>query len=135
MLNRQKEIRIELPADASAPAKAHPLPTESTRRSMLDLQKLETFRIAACTCNFTRAAVELGCCQSTVTVHIREVERELGVRLFERSRFSRDVVLTAAGRRAVEYAERFLALVEETKKALRNMPKEVAPISQQLAGQ
>lgn len=108
---------------AGAPA------TGKARRSRLDLQKLETFRVVAFTRNFTRAAVELGCCQSTVTVHVKEVERELGVRLFERSRFSRDVVLTEAGRCAVEYAERFLALVEETKKALRNLPKEVAPVA------
>ena len=84
---------------------------------MLDLLKLETFRVAAATNNFTRAAVELGCCQSTVTVHIKELERELGVQLFERCRFSKKVVLTGAGRRTLEYASRLFKLADEAKAA------------------
>lgn len=84
---------------------------------MLDLLKLETFRVAAATNNFTRAAAELGCCQSTVTVHIKELERELGVRLFERCRFSKKVILTEAGRRTLEYASRLFTLADETKAA------------------
>jgi DNA-binding transcriptional LysR family regulator len=43
----------------------------------------------------------------------------LGVTLFKRCRFSRSIVLTEAGRRALEYAVRLLALAEETKLALR----------------
>ena len=44
---------------------------------MLDLRKLQTFQVAAATNSFTRAAAELGCCQSSVTVHIRALEDEL----------------------------------------------------------
>ena len=84
---------------------------------MLDLQKLESFRVVAETRNFTRAAVELGYCQSSVTIHVKALERELGVRLFERCRFSRDVVVTDAGQRMLEYAKRLLALADETRLA------------------
>jgi DNA-binding transcriptional LysR family regulator len=85
---------------------------------MLDLRQLQTFRVAAATSNFTRAAAELGCCQSSVTVHIQALERELGVFLFERDRSSKTVLLTEEGRQALEYAGRLLALAEETKAAV-----------------
>jgi DNA-binding transcriptional LysR family regulator len=84
---------------------------------MLDLSQLETFRVAAATKNFTRAAGELGCSQSTVTLHVKALERELGVRLFERRRFSKNVVLTEAGHRTLEYANRLLTLADEIKAA------------------
>jgi DNA-binding transcriptional LysR family regulator len=80
---------------------------------MLDLQKLETFRTVAVTSNFSRAASELGYTQSTVTFHIQSLERELGVRLLERQRFSKTIAMTDIGRRIFEYAERLLALAAE----------------------
>jgi DNA-binding transcriptional LysR family regulator len=86
---------------------------------MLDLRHLKTFRAVAVTNNFTRAAAMLGYCQSTVTMHILALERELGVSLFIRNRFSKTVVLTEGGRRALEYAGRLLALVDETKTIVR----------------
>jgi DNA-binding transcriptional LysR family regulator len=55
-----------------------------------------------------------------VTVHIKALEDELGAPLFERCRSSKTVVLTAVGRRALEYAGRLLALAEETKAAVRS---------------
>ena len=82
---------------------------------MLDLLQLQTFRVVAATNSFTRAAAELGCCQSTVTVHIKDLERELGVQLFDRSRFSKKVSLTEAGRRTLEYAGRLFALADEAR--------------------
>lgn len=88
---------------------------------MLDLQKLETFRIVALTRNFTRAAVKLGCCQSTVTTHIQGLERELGAPLFDRSRFSKNTILTEAGRLTLEYAERFAALANEAQAAVNSV--------------
>jgi DNA-binding transcriptional LysR family regulator len=87
---------------------------------MLDLRKLQTFRVAAATRNFTRAAAELGCCQSSVTVHIKALEDELGVPLFERCRSSRTVILTAVGRQTLEYASRLLTLAEEAKAAIHS---------------
>jgi DNA-binding transcriptional LysR family regulator len=86
---------------------------ERLGQRILDMRQLHTFRVVAITKNFTRAAVELGCCQSTVTVHIRALERELGISLFERNRSSKRVVLTDAGRRVLDYAQRLLALANE----------------------
>ena len=80
---------------------------------MLDLQKLETFRVVATMSNFSRAATQLGYKQSTVTFHIQSLERELGVRLLERQRFSKTIAMTDIGRRILEYAERLLALAAE----------------------
>jgi DNA-binding transcriptional LysR family regulator len=86
---------------------------------MLDLYKLETFRAVALRSSFTRAASALGYCQSNVTTQIKALERELGVPLFERRRFSRTVVLTSAGRCTLNYAERLLALADEAKLAVQ----------------
>jgi len=83
------------------------------------LERLATFRVVASTGHFTSAAVQLGYSQATVTVHIKSLESQLGVTLFERCRFSRNIVLTEAGRRALEYAVRLLALAEETKTVLK----------------
>jgi DNA-binding transcriptional LysR family regulator len=85
---------------------------------MLDLQKLETFRMVAMTHNFTRAAAKLGCSQSSVTTHIKALERELGASLFERHKFSRNVILTDVGRVTLDYAGRMLALADEVMAAV-----------------
>jgi DNA-binding transcriptional LysR family regulator len=90
---------------------------------MLDLQHLKTFLVVATTKNFTRAADELDYSQSSVTHHIKGLERELGVRLFNRFRFTRRVVLTQAGGRIYEYAARLLALADETKAAAQRKEK------------
>ena len=86
---------------------------------MLELQHLETFCVVTDTNNFTRAAARLGCSQSTVTMHIRALERELGAPLFVRDRSSKTVVLTDVGKRIFRYAGRVLALVREAKGTVR----------------
>lgn len=86
---------------------------------MLDLRKLETFRAVAVLKSFTQAAAELGYSQSSVTVHIQALEDELGTRLFKRERFSRNIVLTEAGHRTLEYSKRLLALAEEARAAIQ----------------
>jgi len=85
---------------------------------MLDLQQLETFRAVALTGSFTRAALTLGYAQPSVTARVKGLERELGTPLFERHRFSRNVILTESGRLVFEYAGRLLALASETKLAV-----------------
>jgi len=88
---------------------------------MIELQHLETFCVVTDTNNFTRAAARLGCSQSTVTMHIRALERELGAPLFVRDRSSKTVVLTEVGRRISRYAGRVLALVKEAEMAVRGV--------------
>ena len=86
---------------------------------MLDLQQIESFRMVARTHNFTRAAAELGYSQSSVTLHVKALERELGAALLGNTGFSKTVELTEAGRRTLDYAERLLALADETKAAAK----------------
>ena len=64
---------------------------------MLDLQHLKTFMAVATTLSFSRAADELHYSQSSVTHHIKRLERDLGVRLLERFRFAKTIALTDAG--------------------------------------
>jgi DNA-binding transcriptional ArsR family regulator len=106
---------------SNAPVKRRPSPQPSfwTGADRNFLERLATFRVVATAGHFTTAAVQLGYSQATVTVHIKALESQLGVTLFERCRFSRNIVLTAAGRRALEYAVRLLALADETKTALK----------------
>ncbi|MDT0611208.1 LysR family transcriptional regulator [Streptomyces lancefieldiae] len=69
----------------------------------MDTRLLTTFTTLARTGGFTAAAAELHLAQSTVTVHIRTLEQDLGVRLFDR--LPTGALLTDTGRRLLERAE------------------------------
>ncbi len=86
---------------------------------MLDLQYLQTFMVVAETANFTAAAEKLGCSQSTVTFHVKAIERQFGAVLFERQRFGKTVTITKMGRTAYNYAARLCALAEEARRAVQ----------------
>ena len=92
---------------------------------MLDLQHLKTFTVVATTTNFSRAALMLGYSQSTVTYHIKTLERELGARLLSRFKFSRTIGLTDVGCRIFKYAAQIVALAEETKAEVKRKDGEV----------
>jgi DNA-binding transcriptional LysR family regulator len=62
----------------------------------LDFHHLKVFLAAARHLNYTRAGEELRLRQSTVSAHIKELEGELGLHLFER--IGHRVALTEAGR-------------------------------------
>ena len=79
---------------------------------MVDLLHLRSYMVVAMTKNFNKAAMELGYSQSSVTHHIKMLEKELGVRLFDRFRFSRGANLTEAGKRVFDDARQILQLVE-----------------------
>ncbi|CAN5643571.1 LysR family transcriptional regulator [soil metagenome] len=82
----------------------------------MELRQLRTFRAVAENLSFTRAAGELGYVQSSVTVQVQNLEKELGVPLFDR--VGRRVTLTDAGRRLLGYTEKMLELEEETRAAV-----------------
>ncbi|MGW8066300.1 LysR family transcriptional regulator [Streptomyces ziwulingensis] len=75
----------------------------------MDTRLLTTFTTLARSGSFTAAAIELHLAQSTVTVHIRTLERDLGVRLFDR--LPTGALLTDTGRRLLERAEEVLDAV------------------------
>jgi len=81
----------------------------------MDTRLLATFTVLARTASFTAAAAELHLAQSTVTVHIRTLERELGTRLFDR--LPTGALLTESGRRLLERAEDVLDAVTRLKAA------------------
>jgi DNA-binding transcriptional LysR family regulator len=70
----------------------------------LDLEKLRVFAVVAEHEHFSRAAEALCVSQPAVSTQVRELERQLGVVLFERH--GRGVRLTAAGRLVQGYARR-----------------------------
>lgn len=86
---------------------------------MMDLQHLKSFVAVVAAGSFTRAALQLGYSQSTITFHIKCLERELGALLLDRFRFSRAISLTEAGGQVYNSAARLLTLAEEIRFAVR----------------
>jgi DNA-binding transcriptional LysR family regulator len=82
----------------------------------MELRHLEHFLAVAEEHSFTRAAAELHLVQSALSVSIRGLERELGVRLFDRTTHSVD--LTDAGAALVVEARRTLAAAETARDAV-----------------
>src|ERR1700730_2968035 len=72
----------------------------------ISLHQLRIFVAVARLGNFTRAAERLHLSQPSLSLHIRQLEQDLGVRLFDRS--TRSVVLTQAGDDLLPTAERLL---------------------------
>jgi DNA-binding transcriptional LysR family regulator len=73
----------------------------------MELRQLEYFVTVAEEANFTRAAQRVRISQSGVSAQIRQLERELGVVLFDRS--ARAVRLTAAGSAVLQHARAALS--------------------------
>ena len=63
--------------------------------------------------SFSKAAEDLGYAQSTVTLHIQQLEDELGVPLFDR--IGRKNSLTPYGTQLLDYARKILQLQEQVK--------------------
>jgi len=74
----------------------------------LDPKLLRSFVAVAEELHFTRAAARLFLAQQAVSRHVNRLEADLGVELFDRT--SRQVTLTAAGRRLLPAARQLLAL-------------------------
>ena len=76
----------------------------------MELRHLEHFLAVAEEGSFTRAAARLHLVQSALSVSVRSLERELGVRLFDRN--THRVELTDTGRALVPAARRTLAAAD-----------------------
>jgi DNA-binding transcriptional LysR family regulator len=82
----------------------------------MDLRQLEYFVAVAEERNFTRAAERVHISQSGVSSQIRQLERELGAELFDRS--GRTARLTVAGKAALEHARAALAAAQAVGQAV-----------------
>jgi DNA-binding transcriptional LysR family regulator len=80
------------------------------------LRQLEVFLAIVRTRSYRQAAETLHASQPALSQHVRELEGELGARLFDR--LSRGVALTEAGRLLEERAKRVFATLTDVREAL-----------------
>ena len=77
----------------------------------MEIKQLQTFYILSKELNFTKAANNLGYTQSCITLHIKKLEEELGVQLFDR--IGKKVTLTYAGEQLLPSVRQLLKLSEK----------------------
>jgi DNA-binding transcriptional LysR family regulator len=82
----------------------------------MELRQLEYFVAVAEEHSFTRAAERVHISQSGVSAQIRQLEREVGAQLFDRS--ARTATLTVAGKAALEHARAALAATDALTQAV-----------------
>jgi DNA-binding transcriptional LysR family regulator len=90
----------------------------------LDTRQLSAFAAVARHGGFSAAAREVKLTQPTLSTHIANLERELGVKLFDRS--ARKVSLTPAGELFAGYADRILALCSESMEAVQGFTGQIS---------
>lgn len=84
----------------------------------MELRQLNTFRTVASTLNFSRAAEVLNYVPSNVTMQIKALEEELGVRLFDR--LGKQLVLTTAGKRFLTHIQGVLNQLDEARSVVHD---------------
>ncbi len=86
---------------------------------IVTVEEMEAFVSIARLGGFTEASRRLNRSQPAISRRIRELERSLGVALFERA--GRGVSLTEAGRALLPYAEAALATIRDGERAVRDL--------------
>jgi DNA-binding transcriptional LysR family regulator len=84
----------------------------------VELRQLRAFLTVATLGHFGQAAEQLNLTQPALTQRIQALERELGVRLFERS--AREVRLTSAGKLLLPHAQRLVQIDDEALRELKD---------------
>ena len=79
----------------------------------MDLQQMRLIRALAETGSFSKAAEKCDISQPAMSIHIQNLEEELGMLLVDR--LPRGAQLTEAGKTVLEYSRKILSLVEEMK--------------------
>jgi DNA-binding transcriptional LysR family regulator len=82
----------------------------------MDIRGLEVFLSVAKHLNYTRAGAEVNLSQPSVSVRIRQLQDEVGVKLFEQ--LGKKVALTEAGLLLVPHARRVIAAIEDAQHAI-----------------
>ena len=77
----------------------------------MDLQSLNIFIQVAELNSFTKAGEKLGFSQPTISFQIKQLEKELGLQLFDR--IGHTIKLTDAGREALNYAQKIYHITQE----------------------
>ncbi|MCH5584099.1 LysR family transcriptional regulator [Shimazuella sp. AN120528] len=83
----------------------------------MDSKDLRIFHTVAQEKSITRAAEVLGYVQSNVTARIRQLEKEVGIPLFYRSK--KGMILTKAGHNLLEYSGKIIHLLDEALKSVQ----------------
>ncbi len=82
----------------------------------MNLRQIETFYWAAKLGSFSAASERLNATQSTVSVRIQDIERDLGVMLFDRTQ--RTARITPKGRELLRYAEEMLRVAAQMRERM-----------------
>jgi DNA-binding transcriptional LysR family regulator len=90
---------------------------------VIDLMRLKAFVYAAESLSFSEAARELHVTQPTVSHHIKNLERTLGVELFSRSGHS--LKLTEAGRLLLPFAHKLIRQANEVQEMMVSLQQEI----------
>src|ERR1700722_18550623 len=92
----------------------------------MELRQLRYFVVLAEELHFGRAAARAHIAQSALSQQVQRLERELGVRLLERS--THHVALTTAGAAFLAEAQQILAQVDRAAQAARSVAAAAAPL-------
>src|SRR3569623_449619 len=90
----------------------------------MNTTQLRAFLVVAQTASFSRAAEELRLTQPAVSKRVAQLEAELDTRLLDR--IGRQVSLTEAGCVLLSCAQRILAEMEDSRRAIQNLAGAVA---------
>src|SRR5437773_9865794 len=82
----------------------------------MDVRDLQIFLSVAKHLNYTRAAEEVNLSQPSVSVRMRELERDLGSKLFEQ--LGKKIAVTEAGQLLVPFASRIIAAMSDARHAV-----------------
>ena len=82
----------------------------------MDVRDLQIFLSVARHLNYTRAGEEVSLSQPSVSVRMRELERDLGTKLFEQ--LGKKIALTEAGQLLVPFAGRVIAAMADARDAI-----------------
>ena len=82
----------------------------------MDVRDLQIFLSVAKHLNFTRASEEVNLSQPSVSVRMRQLERDVGSKLFEQ--LGKKVGLTEAGKLLVPYASNVILAVDDARNAM-----------------